>query len=167
MQSDKQLMLKHKVLVDTVQKKVRQLYGDFGLAAIKNGFDGIMFRIYNLSNRYSTFSHRLKILINSSVSYELVSFTAKYCNSCTKIAIVRVRHGPHKFLLRAIPLINDIDNKLVKTTILYVGATMKHCFLFIRVRTKQILLDNLNINLTYYLFLYKYEKWFFIIFDIF
>ncbi|XP_020282595.1 ribonuclease P/MRP protein subunit POP5 [Pseudomyrmex gracilis] len=96
MQSDKQLMLKHKVLVDTVQKKVRQLYGDFGLAAIKNGFD------------------------------------AKYCNSCTKIAIVRVRHGPHKFLLRAIPLINDIDNKLVKTTILYVGATMKHCFLFIR-----------------------------------
>lgn len=48
MQSDKQLMLKHKALVDTVQKKVRQLYGDFGLAAIKDGFDGIIWE-YTIS----------------------------------------------------------------------------------------------------------------------
>jgi len=60
--------------------------------------------------------------------------TAKYCNVQTKIAIVRLRHGPHKFALHAIPLINDVGERLVKTKILYVGATLKHCFLFIRVR---------------------------------
>lgn len=46
---------------------------------------------------------------------------------------MRLRHGPHKFALHAIPLINDIGERLVKTKILYVGATLKHCFLFIRV----------------------------------
>lgn len=93
---DKQLMLKNTALSHAVQQKVQQLYGDFGVAAIKDGFD------------------------------------AKYCNSYTKIAMVKIRHGPHKFVLQAIPLINDIGGRLVKTSILYIGATMKHCFLFIR-----------------------------------
>ncbi|KAF3426116.1 hypothetical protein E2986_08938 [Frieseomelitta varia] len=59
-------------------------------------------------------------------------FSAKYCNIHTKIAIVKCRHGPHKFLLNAIPVINDIAGRLVSVKILYVGATMKHCFLFIK-----------------------------------
>ncbi|XP_018398598.1 PREDICTED: uncharacterized protein LOC108776478 [Cyphomyrmex costatus] len=59
-------------------------------------------------------------------------FDAKYCNVQTKIAIVRLRHGPHKYALHAIPLVNDVGGRLVKTKILYVGATLKHCFLFIR-----------------------------------
>ncbi|KAL6255979.1 hypothetical protein P5V15_013215 [Pogonomyrmex californicus] len=59
-------------------------------------------------------------------------FDAKYCNAQTKIAIMRTRHGPHKFVLHAIPLINDVGFRRVKTKILYVGATLKHCFLFIR-----------------------------------
>ncbi|KAL6447041.1 hypothetical protein ACFW04_001415 [Cataglyphis niger] len=100
---DKQLMLKNTALSQAVQQKIQQLYGDFGVAAIKDGFD------------------------------------AKYCNSYTKIALVKIRHGPHKFVLRAIPLINDIGGRLVKTSILYVGATMKHCFLFIRVRMQYML----------------------------
>ncbi|XP_078034711.1 POP5 ribonuclease P/MRP subunit [Augochlora pura] len=59
-------------------------------------------------------------------------FSAKYCNEHTRIALVKTRHGPHKFLLKAIPLINDIAGRLVSVKILYVGATLKHCFLFIK-----------------------------------
>ncbi|XP_029174258.1 ribonuclease P/MRP protein subunit POP5 [Nylanderia fulva] len=93
---DQQLMLKSTALSYAVQQKVQQLYGDFGVAAIKEGFD------------------------------------AKYCNTYTKIALLRIKHGPHKFVLHAVPLINDIGGRFVKTNILYTGATMKHCFLFIR-----------------------------------
>ncbi|XP_053985767.1 ribonuclease P/MRP protein subunit POP5 [Hylaeus anthracinus] len=59
-------------------------------------------------------------------------FSAKYCNAHTRIALVKTRHGPHRFLLESIPLINDIAGRLVSVKILYVGATMKHCFLFIK-----------------------------------
>lgn len=93
---NKPLMLKSTALSNAVQQKVQQLYGDFGVAAIKDGFD------------------------------------AKYCNIHTKIALLKVRHGPHKFVLHAVPLINDVGGRFVKTNILYMGATMKHCFLFIR-----------------------------------
>ncbi|KAG7203324.1 hypothetical protein KM043_010412 [Ampulex compressa] len=94
--SDKPLTLKTMTLHNAIQEKVQQLYGDFGIAAIKAGF------------------------------------TAKYCNTHTKIALVKVRHGPHKFVLNSIPVINDIAGRLVSVKILYVGATMKHCFLFIK-----------------------------------
>ncbi|XP_003696431.1 ribonuclease P/MRP protein subunit POP5 [Apis florea] len=94
--SNKPLQLKITTLHVAIQQKVQQLYGDFGVAAIKAGF------------------------------------TAKYCNIHTKIALVKTRHGPHKFLLKAIPLINDIAGRLVSIEILYVGATLKHCFLFIK-----------------------------------
>ncbi|XP_032681979.1 ribonuclease P/MRP protein subunit POP5 [Odontomachus brunneus] len=94
--SDKPLILKTTVLHDAIQQEVQKLYGDFGVAAIKAGFN------------------------------------AKYCNTHTKIALVKARHGPHKFLLRAIPLMNDVGGRHVKINILYVGATIKHCFLFIR-----------------------------------
>ncbi|KYQ58935.1 putative ribonuclease P/MRP protein subunit POP5, partial [Trachymyrmex zeteki] len=93
---DKQAAWKNTHVSNAIKLKVQQLYGDVGVAAIKDGFD------------------------------------AKYCNVQTKIAIVRLRHGPHKYALHAIPLINDIGGRLVKTKILYVGATLKHCFLFIR-----------------------------------
>lgn len=94
--SDRPFMLKTTALHIAIQQKVQQLYGDFGLAAIKAGF------------------------------------TAKYCNIHTKIALVKTRHGPHKFLLDSIPLVKDIAGRLVSVKILYVGATLKHCFLFIK-----------------------------------
>lgn len=94
--SNKPLVLKATTLYNVIQKKVQQLYGDFGLAAIKAGFN------------------------------------AKYCNVHTRIALVKVRHGPHKFLLDSIPHIKDLAGRLVSVKILYTGATMKHCFLFIK-----------------------------------
>ncbi|XP_012055302.1 PREDICTED: uncharacterized protein LOC105618370 [Atta cephalotes] len=93
---DKQAAWKNTHVSNAIKLKVQQLYGDVGVAAIKDGFD------------------------------------AKYCNVQTKIAIIRLRHGPHKYALHAIPLINDVGGRLVKTEILYIGATLKHCFLFIR-----------------------------------
>lgn len=87
---------KNTYVSDAIKQKVQQLYGDIGVAAIRDGFD------------------------------------AKYCNVQTKIAIVRLRHGPHKFALHAISLINKVGKRSVNTKILYVGATLKHCFLFIR-----------------------------------
>ncbi|KAK1118415.1 hypothetical protein K0M31_015114 [Melipona bicolor] len=94
--SKKPVQLKVTALHNAIQQKVQQLYGDFGIAAIKAGF------------------------------------SAKYCNAHTKIAIVKSRHGPHKFLINAIPIIKDIAGRLVSVKILYVGATIKHCFLFIK-----------------------------------
>ncbi|CAK9822603.1 Ribonuclease P/MRP protein subunit POP5 [Anthophora retusa] len=94
--SDKPFPLKITTLHYTIQQKVQQLYGDFGVAAIKAGF------------------------------------TAKYCNVHTRIALVKTRHGPHNFLLKAIPVINDIAGRLVSVKIIYVGATLKHCFSFIK-----------------------------------
>ncbi|XP_012233909.1 ribonuclease P/MRP protein subunit POP5 [Linepithema humile] len=94
--NNEQLMFKNTALAHAVNKKVQYLYGDFGAAAIRDGFD------------------------------------VKYCNKHTKIALIKTRHGPHKFVLRASPLINEVGGQQVKTSILYIGATMKHCFLFIR-----------------------------------
>ncbi|XP_076233814.1 POP5 ribonuclease P/MRP subunit isoform X1 [Calliopsis andreniformis] len=94
--SDKPFPLKITALHVAIQQKIQQLYGDFGVAAIKAGF------------------------------------TAKYCNVHTKIALVKTRHGPHKFLLGSIPFITDIAGRLVSAKVLYVGATLKHCFLFIK-----------------------------------
>jgi ribonuclease P/MRP protein subunit POP5 len=71
---------------------------------------------------------------HNDINMILLSIAAKYCNVHTRIAVIRTRHGPHKFLLRAIASVNDVAGRLVKTNILYVGATIKHCFLFIRVR---------------------------------
>ncbi|XP_017790730.1 PREDICTED: ribonuclease P/MRP protein subunit POP5 [Habropoda laboriosa] len=59
-------------------------------------------------------------------------FSAKYCNAHTRIALVKTRHGPHNFLLKAIPTIKDIAGRSVSVKIIYVGATLKHCFYFIK-----------------------------------
>lgn len=93
---DKPFPLKITALHVAINQKIQQLYGDFGVAAIKAGF------------------------------------SAKYCNEHTRIALVKTRHGPHKFLLESIPTINDIGGRFVSVKILYVGATLKHCFLFIK-----------------------------------
>ncbi|XP_051153287.1 ribonuclease P/MRP protein subunit POP5 [Leptopilina boulardi] len=59
-------------------------------------------------------------------------FNAKYCNAQTGIALVKVRHGPHKFLLTSVPNIKKLGDHTVNVKILYVGATLRHCFLFVK-----------------------------------
>ncbi|XP_014203536.1 ribonuclease P/MRP protein subunit POP5 [Copidosoma floridanum] len=93
---DQSLNLKTNALHEAIHRKVWEMYGDFGTAAIKAGF------------------------------------SAKYCNAHTRIALIKVRHGPHNFLLKAVPKIIDVGGKHVSVKIIYVGATMKHCFMFIK-----------------------------------
>lgn len=78
-----------------INNKVQQLHGDFGAAAIRNGFVG------------------------------------KYCNSKLRLALIRVRHGPHRFILSALPFIDKLNGKSIVINSLYVGATMNHCFKFL------------------------------------
>lgn len=59
-------------------------------------------------------------------------FLTKYCNENTRIAIIKVRHGPHKFVTSSIPFITKIGNLDVSLRTLHVGATLKHCFKFIQ-----------------------------------
>ncbi|XP_066586965.1 ribonuclease P/MRP protein subunit POP5 [Prorops nasuta] len=93
---EKPLVLKSHTLQNAIQSKVQQMYGDFGVAAIRPGF------------------------------------AAKYCNMHTKIALIKIRHGPHKFLVNCIPNITDVGGHAASIKMIYVGATMKHCFAFIR-----------------------------------
>lgn len=58
-------------------------------------------------------------------------FVAKYVNESTRIALIRVRHGPHRFVATSLPFITSINSKPVTLQTLYTGATIKHCFKFI------------------------------------
>ncbi|XP_022918640.1 ribonuclease P/MRP protein subunit POP5 [Onthophagus taurus] len=91
----KKLHLKPITLSNAIKDTVQQLYGDFGLAAIK------------------------------------AAFTAKYCNELTKIAIIKVRHGPHRFVTSVLPLITSLENKSITINIIHIGATIKQSFKFI------------------------------------
>lgn len=59
-------------------------------------------------------------------------FLTKYCNENTRIAILRARHGPHKFVTSSLPFIDKIDKLDVRLNTLHVGATLKHSFKFIQ-----------------------------------
>lgn len=59
-------------------------------------------------------------------------FTSKYLNEHTRVAVIRIRRGPHKFVSSIIPLIKYIDGKRVIVNTLYLGATIKHCFFFVK-----------------------------------
>lgn len=92
----KPLCLKSKIFHETLLKKIQQLHGDFGVAAIRNGF------------------------------------LTKYCNENTRIAIIRARHGPHRFVTSSLPFITKLDKLDVRINTLHVGATLKHSFMFIQ-----------------------------------
>uniref|UniRef100_A0A1B6C652 Uncharacterized protein n=1 Tax=Clastoptera arizonana TaxID=38151 RepID=A0A1B6C652_9HEMI len=59
--------------------------------------------------------------------------SAKYCNEVTRTALIRLRHGPHRLLSSILPLVNEIGYQKVQVKTLYVGATLKQCYKFLRV----------------------------------
>ncbi|XP_018562728.1 ribonuclease P/MRP protein subunit POP5-like [Anoplophora glabripennis] len=59
-------------------------------------------------------------------------FTAKYFNEHTRVGFIRSRCGPHKLVASSIPCIKTIENKNVVVNILYVGATIRQCFNFLK-----------------------------------
>ncbi|XP_019878639.1 ribonuclease P/MRP protein subunit POP5 [Aethina tumida] len=59
-------------------------------------------------------------------------FTAKYCNEYTRIAIIRARKGPHRMVAASVPCVKEAHGKPIALNILYVGSSMRHCFIFIK-----------------------------------
>ncbi|OXU27777.1 hypothetical protein TSAR_013665 [Trichomalopsis sarcophagae] len=109
--ANKPLNIKPQAVHEAIQKKVLEMYGDYGVAAIKAGFSGRIKHFHLICKTY---------------------VLAKYCNAHTRIALIKIRHGPHMFLLKALPKINDVGGNHVNVKIMYIGATMKHCFIFIK-----------------------------------
>ncbi|RZF42578.1 hypothetical protein LSTR_LSTR001373 [Laodelphax striatellus] len=56
----------------------------------------------------------------------------KYCNKETRIAVIRCRHGPHRFVATSIPFIHNVGKDDVSVNTLYTGATLHQCYKFIK-----------------------------------
>ena len=108
------------------------IHGDFGTASIRPGFTG---RLGSLIGDCTCLSEK-----ESCIYF----FSAKYCNELTRIAIIRVRHGPHQLVSSILPLITSIGKYKVTLRTLYVGATLKNCY-------KRIIVSILPV--TYFIFL--------------
>nr|CAG4652277.1 EOG090X0GYO [Triops cancriformis] len=59
-------------------------------------------------------------------------FQAKYSNAHTRIAVLRARHGPHKLLASTLPFVTSIGRRDILLQTLYTGATLHHCFVFLK-----------------------------------
>ncbi|CAO1408993.1 unnamed protein product [Diamesa tonsa] len=55
------------------------------------------------------------------------NLSVKYCDSDSKLLIIRVSHGPHRFLTSILPLLTVAGKESVVYQILYIGATIRQC----------------------------------------
>eukprot|EP00092_Neocalanus_flemingeri_P018139 GFUD01019631.1.p1 GENE.GFUD01019631.1~~GFUD01019631.1.p1 ORF type:complete len:158 (-),score=52.11 GFUD01019631.1:108-581(-) len=68
-----------------------------------------------------------------------VGFKVIYANTTTRLVIIRTRHGPHRLVASALPFVTKIRAEGVVGQLLYTGATIKHCQLFmVRRQTRQL-----------------------------
>jgi ribonuclease P/MRP protein subunit POP5 len=51
-----------------------------------------------------------------------------YCNADTHVAVLQVRHGPHRLVASAIPFVSKIADQKVIVTLIYTGGTIRHCY---------------------------------------
>jgi len=58
----------------------------------------------------------------------------------TRLVIIRCRHGPHTLVASALPFVNKIRKETVIGKLLYTGATIRHCHIFM-LRRQKLLLD--------------------------
>ena len=56
----------------------------------------------------------------------------RYSNQWTKVAIVKSRNRPRRFVESALPFISLVDNNQVRVHSLYTGASIFRCFLFLK-----------------------------------
>ncbi len=57
-----------------------------------------------------------------------VGLRAIYCNASTGAAVIACRHGPHRLLASALPFVTRIREERVVPTLVYTGATVRHCY---------------------------------------
>jgi len=68
-----------------------------------------------------------------------VGFKVIYANKATRLAIMRVRHGPHTLIASSLPLLTHIRNEGIVSRLLYTGATVRHCHMFmVKRQTRQL-----------------------------
>lgn len=81
-----------------------------------------------------------------------VGFKVIYANMPTRLVIIRCRHGSHRLVASALPFVTKIRSEGVVGQLLYTGATIKHCQMFmVKRQTRQLemaskWLDNKKIN---------------------
>lgn len=93
----------------------------------------ILFKL-NSTALYHSVLHKVRQLHGDfGVSAIKVGFSAKYCNEITRVAIIRVRHGPHKFVSSVLPFVKEIARKRVIIQTLYCGATICQCNRFLKI----------------------------------
>merc|ERR1711953_751661 len=68
-----------------------------------------------------------------------VGFKVIYANKATRLVILRCRHSAQELLASCIPLIDKVRKDSVIARLLYTGATIRHCHLFMVKRQKKLL----------------------------
>ncbi|XP_037093535.1 ribonuclease P/MRP protein subunit POP5-like [Pollicipes pollicipes] len=56
----------------------------------------------------------------------------KYCNAVTRVVLLRVSHDAHRQLASALPFVTSLGGQPVTPRTIYVGATIMHCFRFLK-----------------------------------
>ncbi|XP_068083214.1 ribonuclease P/MRP protein subunit POP5 [Anabrus simplex] len=98
---DAPLQINNITLTTAILQKVEELHGQFGIAAINEGF------------------------------------AVKYCNAWTRVALVRIRHGPHQIVASSLPFVTNLNKRTVMLNTLYVGATLCQCYKFLRIHQRR------------------------------
>jgi len=57
----------------------------------------------------------------------IANFGVKYFNEKHNLVIIRVSHGPHRFVTSILPLLTKAGKELARYRILYIGATIRQC----------------------------------------
>ncbi|XP_055706014.1 uncharacterized protein LOC129803457 [Phlebotomus papatasi] len=68
------------------------------------------------------------------------SLKIKYIDEISPIFIVRLRHGPHRFMTSIFPLLKQIDGNLIKLECLLTTSTIKRIYMFLLENTEKVLL---------------------------
>jgi len=68
-----------------------------------------------------------------------VGFKVIYANKLTRLVILRCRHSAQDLLSSCIPLLDKVRKDSVIARLLYTGATIRHCHLFMVKRQKKLL----------------------------
>jgi len=68
-----------------------------------------------------------------------VGFKVIYANKATRLIILRCRHSAQDLLASCIPLLDKVRKDAIIARLLYTGATIRHCHLFMVNRQRKFL----------------------------
>ncbi|XP_065209166.1 ribonuclease P/MRP protein subunit POP5 [Planococcus citri] len=64
-------------------------------------------------------------------------FLCKYCNESTGVAILKMRHGPHRFVCTVIPLITELGKEPVQLQTIRITATLHQAFIHLKIHQEK------------------------------